>query len=198
MTLSTNRALKRPLTQSHPQHPALSWPEQQTAVSCHSTLLLGRRLASRDQATPVSSPVSRQACLAKCSPSDSMTTSARLTGTATRAFVHRHTPFQLADLFTRDRPASATTASQPKSISVADDGTVFIAEINGVEAIRDNQKVFELKTSYAPSAVAAGRSINIVAVGEVGIVVFVDQSCILIHIGCRTRKSICMNGMVRR
>ncbi|KIM91564.1 hypothetical protein PILCRDRAFT_810844 [Piloderma croceum F 1598] len=63
-------------------------------------------------------------------------------------------------------PASSATASQPKSISVADDGTVFIAEINGVEAIRDNQKVFELKTSYTPSAVAASKSINIIAIGE--------------------------------
>jgi WD repeat-containing protein 1 (actin-interacting protein 1) len=31
--------------------------------------------------------------------------------------------------------------------------------------------VFELKTSYAPSAVAAGKSINIVAIGEVGVVI---------------------------
>jgi hypothetical protein len=96
-----------------------------------------------------------------------MTTSVRLTGKATRLFVYWSNEFLLADLFICNRPASSATASQPKSVSVADDGTVFIAEINGVEAIRDNQKVFELKTSYAPSAVAAG---NIVAVGEVGVI----------------------------
>lgn len=71
------------------------------------------------------------------------------------------------DLFTYRRPASCATASQPKSISVAHDGTVFVAEINGLEAIRDNQRVFELKTSYTPSAVAAAKSTNVVAVGEV-------------------------------
>jgi hypothetical protein len=38
-----------------------------------------------------------------------------------------------------------------------------------VEAIRDNQKVCELKTSYAPSTVAAGG--NIVAVGEVSVII---------------------------
>jgi len=97
---------------------------------------------------------------------------------------------QLADLFTfRDnRPASAATASQPKSISVADDSTVFIAEINGVEAIRDNQKVFELKTSYTPSAVAAGKSINIIAIGEVCVVLRVGQCCILMHFWMQDKK----------
>ena len=52
-----------------------------------------------------------------------------------------------------------------KSISVAHDGSVFVAEINSVEVFRDNQKVFELKSSYAPSAV--GASSSVIAVGEV-------------------------------
>ena len=47
------------------------------------------------------------------------------------------------------------TASQPKSVAVGEDGTVFVAEINHLEAMRDNQKVFDLKVSYAPNSVAA-------------------------------------------
>jgi hypothetical protein len=100
-----------------------------------------------------------------------MITFVRLTGRATRLFGHRRTKSLVADLFIFDRPASSATASQPKSVSVGYDDTVFIAEINGIEAIRDNQKVFELKTSYTPSAVAAGRSVNIVAVGEVSVTI---------------------------
>lgn len=74
-------------------------------------------------------------------------------------------PYLVADHPSRgiNRSASISTASQPKSISVGEDGTVFVAEINGLEAIRDNQKVFELKLSYSPNAVAAGK--GIVAVG---------------------------------
>ncbi|KAJ3512753.1 hypothetical protein NLJ89_g3342 [Agrocybe chaxingu] len=52
-------------------------------------------------------------------------------------------------------PASAPTSSQPKGITVAGDSTVFVAEIGVVEAFRSNQKVFELKPSYQPSAVGA-------------------------------------------
>lgn len=54
-----------------------------------------------------------------------------------------------------NRPASSKTASQPKSVAIGEDGTVFIAEINNIEAIRDNQKVFDLKVSYTPNSVAA-------------------------------------------
>jgi len=93
-----------------------------------------------------------------------------LTRKVSRMIIHWFTESLLANLFICDRPASCATTSQPKSISVAEDGTVFVAEINGVEAIRDNQKVFELKTSYTPSAVAASRSFNIVAIGEVGVI----------------------------
>ncbi|KAJ7634661.1 WD40-repeat-containing domain protein [Roridomyces roridus] len=61
--------------------------------------------------------------------------------------------------------ASIATAAQPKSIAVAGDGTVFVAEAGGVEAIRDNQKVAHLATKYTPSAVGAAKGGNIVAVG---------------------------------
>ena len=63
------------------------------------------------------------------------------------------------------RPASSKTASQPKSIAVTGDSTVFISEIDTVEAFRFNQKVFEQKPKYQPGAIAAHGSV--VAVGEV-------------------------------
>lgn len=63
--------------------------------------------------------------------------------------------------------ASISTAAQPKAIAVAADGTVFVVEAGGVEAIRNNQKVAHLPTKYVPSAV--GTTAALVAVGgEVG------------------------------
>lgn len=53
------------------------------------------------------------------------------------------------------RQASCPTATQPKSVAVAGDSTLFVVEIDLVEAIRSNQKVHELKPSFSPSAVAA-------------------------------------------
>jgi len=50
--------------------------------------------------------------------------------------------------------ASHPTASQPKSIAVGPDSTLFVAEINGVEAVRSNQKVFELNPKFRPNSVA--------------------------------------------
>jgi len=76
-------------------------------------------------------------------------------------YVERRT--EINQLFLR--PASASTASQPKSIAVAGDSTVFIAEIGKIEAFRSNQRVFEQKPSFEPSAVAASGSL--VAIGEV-------------------------------
>ncbi|KDR80239.1 hypothetical protein GALMADRAFT_242541 [Galerina marginata CBS 339.88] len=60
-------------------------------------------------------------------------------------------------------PASAPTSSQPKAIAIAEDSTVFVAEIGAVEAFRSNQKVFEQKSSFQPSAIAA--SGTLVAIG---------------------------------
>ncbi|KAJ7359560.1 WD40-repeat-containing domain protein [Mycena albidolilacea] len=59
--------------------------------------------------------------------------------------------------------ASISTAAQPKAIAVAADGTVFVVEAGGVEAIRNNQKVAHLPTKYVPSAV--GTTAALVAVG---------------------------------
>jgi WD repeat-containing protein 1 (actin-interacting protein 1) len=74
-------------------------------------------------------------------------------------------------------PASFSAASQPKSLAVASDGTVFIVEPNGIEAVRSNQKVAELKTKASPSAVAASQ--NIIAIGmEVILICKIDaQVC---------------------
>ncbi|KAF8652390.1 hypothetical protein AX16_004418 [Volvariella volvacea WC 439] len=53
-------------------------------------------------------------------------------------------------------PASAALAAQPKSLAVTGDSTVFIAELNGVEAFRSNQRVLQHKLPKStPSAVAA-------------------------------------------
>ena len=62
------------------------------------------------------------------------------------------------------RPASFSTAAQPKAgVAVAGDSTVFVAEVESVEAVRSNQKVFDLPLKYSPSAIAASGSL--VAVG---------------------------------
>jgi WD40 repeat protein len=60
-------------------------------------------------------------------------------------------------------PASIPSLSQPKSVAVTSDETVFVAGIASVEAIRHNQRVFELKPPYAPNVVGAGGIV--VAVG---------------------------------
>lgn len=54
-------------------------------------------------------------------------------------------------------PAVVKTASQPKDIAATTDGTVFVAEVELVEAFRSNQKVAELKLAkgVTPTAVAA-------------------------------------------
>ncbi|KAF8889596.1 WD40 repeat-like protein [Infundibulicybe gibba] len=54
--------------------------------------------------------------------------------------------------------ASFSTASQPRSVAVAGDSTIFLAEIGGVEAVRSNQKVFSQTPKSTPSAVAAFKS----------------------------------------
>ncbi|PPR06738.1 hypothetical protein CVT24_013047 [Panaeolus cyanescens] len=61
-------------------------------------------------------------------------------------------------------PAASALAAQPKSVAVAGDSTVFIAEIGKVEAFRSNQRVLEHKPSFEPSAIAATGSL--VAIGQ--------------------------------
>ncbi|GLB42129.1 putative WD domain, G-beta repeat [Lyophyllum shimeji] len=59
--------------------------------------------------------------------------------------------------------ASASTASQPKSVAVTGDGTVLVLEINSIEAFRSNQRVFEQTPKFVQSAIAASNSV--VAIG---------------------------------
>ncbi|KAI0356078.1 WD40 repeat-like protein [Trametes cingulata] len=60
-------------------------------------------------------------------------------------------------------PASFSTSAQPKSVAVGGDSTVFVLETDSIEAVRSNQKVFDLALKYTPSAIAAAG--NVVAVG---------------------------------
>lgn len=62
-----------------------------------------------------------------------------------------------------DRPATFSTATQPKAVAISGDSTVFVLETSSVEAVRSNQKVFDLALKYTPSAIAA--SGNSVAIG---------------------------------
>ncbi|KAF9500720.1 WD40 repeat-like protein [Pleurotus eryngii] len=51
--------------------------------------------------------------------------------------------------------ASATLNSQPRSVAVSSDSTVFVTEINSIEAFRSNQKIDTHQPKYSPHAVAA-------------------------------------------
>ena len=93
------------------------------------------------------------------------------------------------------------TASQPRSIAAAPDGTVFIAEVDGIEAIRSNQRVFELKPKFTPSAVAVSGT-TVAVGGEVCHQFFRLASCFenrhLPLVCNRIRKSVCMTGTAKR
>ncbi|KAF5379228.1 hypothetical protein D9615_005866 [Tricholomella constricta] len=58
---------------------------------------------------------------------------------------------------------SSSTTSQPRSVAVAGDGTVFISEINTIEAFRSNQRILTQTPTFVPSAIAASKVV--VAVG---------------------------------
>ena len=93
------------------------------------------------------------------------------------------------------RQATFGACSQPKNIAIAGDGTLFVVEIDVIEAVRSNQRVFELKPKYSPSAIAAMR--DIVAVGsEVGSLIEIlgQNSYKVVRIIWFT----CMHGMGRR
>ncbi|KAI0266522.1 WD40 repeat-like protein [Gloeopeniophorella convolvens] len=60
-------------------------------------------------------------------------------------------------------PAAFSTASQPKALAAAPDGTLFVVEVDAVEAVRDNQKVADLRPGASPTAVAVTGTL--VAVG---------------------------------
>jgi sugar lactone lactonase YvrE len=56
-----------------------------------------------------------------------------------------------------------STAGQPKGVSGGADGTVFVATVSAVEAVKDGKKVASLKVPYVPSSIAACG--QVVAVG---------------------------------
>ncbi|KAF8221062.1 WD40 repeat-like protein [Tricholoma matsutake] len=70
-------------------------------------------------------------------------------------------------------PASAPTASQPKSLAIAGDSTVFVAEVNTVEAFRSNQQLFQQTPKSGPTAIAASGST--VAIGGEDFKVYLNQ-----------------------
>ncbi|KIY47510.1 WD40 repeat-like protein [Fistulina hepatica ATCC 64428] len=81
-------------------------------------------------------------------------------------------------------PAFTKTNSQPQSIAASGDSTVFIVEIDSVECLRSNQKVYDLKPSYKPSVVAAHKFL--VAIG--------GEVSILCHVLlCRSTKLLCIH-----
>lgn len=125
----------------------------------------GRRTISEERDTLHSSLALHPPRLGKHFLSVTTTVSGKLMERTIRACFRPRHGEKVFTLFGFYRPASLSTASQPKSIAVGREGTVFVAEISGVEAIRDNQKISELKSSYAPSAVATSKSF--VAIGEV-------------------------------
>ncbi|EJF61335.1 hypothetical protein DICSQDRAFT_170098 [Dichomitus squalens LYAD-421 SS1] len=62
------------------------------------------------------------------------------------------------------KPSSFSTAAQLKAgVAVNGNSTVFVVEVESVEAVPSNQKVFDLPLKYSPSAIAA--SGLLVAVG---------------------------------
>ena len=66
-----------------------------------------------------------------------------------------------------------STAAQPRSVAVTEDGTVFVAEVGNVEAFRANQRVLHEVPKYQPSAMAGSR--NFVAIGGEVSGIFDDQ-----------------------
>lgn len=71
--------------------------------------------------------------------------------------------------------ARFSTATQPKAVAVGADATVFVLETESVEAVRSNQKVFDLPLKYTPSAIAAAGSVVAVG-GEVRCVPLLSSS----------------------
>ena len=69
-----------------------------------------------------------------------------------------------------------STAAQPRSVAVVDDGTVFVVEVGNIEAFRANQRVFHEKPKYQPSAIAGSR--NFVAIGGEVSVVLIIKICL--------------------
>jgi len=97
------------------------------------------------------------------------------------------------------RQATFRACSQPKTLTIAGDDTLFVVKINVIEAIRSNQRVFELKPKYSPSAIAATR--DIITVGSEVSCLIENFSQSLCHGSCYAAIRIiwftCIHGMGR-
>lgn len=56
-----------------------------------------------------------------------------------------------------------TTGSQPKALAATSDNTFFVVGVEAVEAVRNNQKVAELRTGGAASSASGGASATAIA-----------------------------------
>ena len=49
-------------------------------------------------------------------------------------------------------PGTFSTPAQPRAVAVGGDSTVFVVEVDNIEAVRSDQRVFNLAPKYTPSA----------------------------------------------
>ena len=49
-------------------------------------------------------------------------------------------------------PGTFSTPAQPRAVAVGGDSTVFVVEVDNIEAVRSSQRVFNLAPKYTPSA----------------------------------------------
>ena len=87
-----------------------------------------------------------------------------------------------------------------ETLAITGDDTLFVVEINVIEAIRSNQQVFELKPKYSPSAIAAMRDIVAVSSEVSCLIENFSQSlcCGSCYAAIRIIWFTCIHGMGRR
>lgn len=73
-----------------------------------------------------------------------------------------HLILELTLCVARVRPASASTAGQPRGVALGPDGSAFVVGIGGIEVFRDNQRVHALSPSFAPSSVDVSQDVVVV------------------------------------
>ncbi|KAI0300144.1 WD40 repeat-like protein [Multifurca ochricompacta] len=59
-----------------------------------------------------------------------------------------------------------STGSQPKTLATTSDNTVFVVGVDTVEAVRNNQKVTDLRPGASPTAIAATGSLVAIGFGD--------------------------------
>ncbi|KAI0251084.1 WD40 repeat-like protein [Lactifluus subvellereus] len=63
-------------------------------------------------------------------------------------------------------PSVFSTGSQPKSLAATSDNTIFVVGVDAVEAVRNNQKVADLRPGAIPTAIAATGSVVAIGFGD--------------------------------